>query len=380
MKPKLLIVLCILTGLLLLAALVIGGMLFYRYRYVPTMADTTTAAATEATTVPETTPPATTEETTEAVTEETTEATEPPPQEEYYTLSFAGDCTLGNSHGDWGSPGSFIGMIGDHYEYPFLAVRNYFGTDDFTMVNFEGTLTTSRAAEDKKFVFHAPPAYARILTIGSVDAVSLANNHSYDYGYQGYIDTQAALDKEGILYAGNGDTFLFTTDSGLTIGVYANSFWWDVEEMAADIQQLEADGAEIIVASFHWGIERDYYPCYDQIYYAHAAIDAGADIIFGHHPHVLQNIEYYKDGIIYYSLGNFSFGGNHWPDDMDTAVLQQEVIRDIDGTVRLGELTIIPCRLSSITARNDFQPTPYAVDDPGYQRVLKKLEPIYNEE
>ena len=105
-----------------------------------------------------------------------------------------------------------------------------------------------------------------------------------------------------------------------------------------------------------------------------AAIDAGADIVFGTHPHVLQPIEYYADGVIYYSLGNFSFGGNGAPDDYDTALLQQEVIRQPDGTVELGELTRIPACISSIPERNNFQPTPMEPGSEAYDRVLSKLD------
>ena len=108
-----------------------------------------------------------------------------------------------------------------------------------------------------------------------------------------------------------------------------------------------------------------------------AAIDAGANIVWGHHPHVLQPIEEYNGGIIYYSLGNFAFGGNSVPKDHDTAVLQQEIIREPDGSIHLGKLTIIPCSVSSIKERNNFQPTPYEEGSEEYKRVLSKLDGTY---
>ena len=110
---------------------------------------------------------------------------------------------------------------------------------------------------------------------------------------------------------------------------------------------------------------------------AHDAIDSGVDIVYGHHPHVLQRIEEYNDGIIYYSLGNFCFGGNQQPPDLDTAILQQQVIRHPDGAVELGELTIIPASISSIPVKNNYQPTPYEEGSEEYQRVLDKLSGGY---
>jgi poly-gamma-glutamate synthesis protein (capsule biosynthesis protein) len=148
----------------------------------------------------------------------------------------------------------------------------------------------------------------------------------------------------------------------------------DKKDMEQEIRALRDKGAEIVVASIHWGVEGSYRPQKGQNNYAYAAIDAGADIVYGHHPHVLQPIEEYNDGIIYYSLGNFSFGGHHWPRDLDSAMLQQEIIRDPDGTVSLGELTIIPVSCSSLPAQNNFQPTPYEEGSDEYNRVISKLD------
>ena len=111
----------------------------------------------------------------------------------------------------------------------------------------------------------------------------------------------------------------------------------------------------------------------DQWKAAYKAIDAGVDIVYGHHPHVLQKIEEYNGGYIFYSLGNFCFGGNQSPTDMDTAMMQIDVIRDLDGNVTMGELTIIPCCISSISGSNNYQPTPYREGTEGYERVMQKL-------
>ncbi len=375
MKRKSLLVLIAAEAAML--ALVLGWAVYRAARRdVPAAAVTTAPAETAPpTTLPETAPA--TEPTVPTTVPETEPETEPQP--EIFTLSFAGDCTLGNLAGDNGSAESFLGVVGDRYDYPFAGVRALFEADDFTLVNLEGVLTdlTQPADPEKEFCFRGPPSYAAILTAGSVEGVTLSNNHTYDYGAQGYADTEKALSDAGVAYAGTDETFLFTTESGLTVGVYANSFWMDTDHMAARIAALREAGAEVVIASFHWGQELSYAPSGDQIHYAHAAVDAGADIVFGHHPHVLQEIETYGSGVIFYSLGNFSFGGNGNPRDKDTAVLQQEIIRDPDGTVRLGTLRRIPCRISGREDRNDFQPTVLAESAPAYARVLSKLEGTY---
>ena len=371
MSRKTIITIVLVLEVLLLAAAV-GAFVFLEIRdRTPdptTPAATTTAPVTTATpTTQETTVPETTEETTVPVT------TEPEPQPIYYTLSFAGDCTLGNFKDDYGSVGSFMGTVGDNYAYPFEKVQQWFAGDDFTLVNFEGTLTDHTGAVDKTFNFHAPPAYAAILTAGSVEGVTISNNHTMDYGEIGYADTVAALKKEGIAFAGTDESFLYITETGLKIGVYANKFWLSDGELKKGIESLREQGAEIVIFSMHWGEEGAYKPTVDQKYYAHAAIDYGADIVFGHHPHVLQPIEEYGGGYILYSMGNFSFGGNRWPSDTDSAIVQVEVMRDVDGLVHLEGLNIVPVSISGEAWYNNYQPVALEPDTWAYQRVLDKL-------
>ena len=149
----------------------------------------------------------------------------------------------------------------------------------------------------------------------------------------------------------------------------------EVISMLNEIKHLRDQGAQLIVAAMHWGNEGQYRPTEIQKNWAHTLIDAGVDIVWGNHSHVLQPIEEYNGGIIYYSLGNCTFGGNTWPRDPDTAVLQQEVILGSDGSIKLGKLTIIPCRVSSVdSGLNNFQPTPYEEGSAGYDRVISKLE------
>ena len=315
---------------------------------------------------------------TEATTVATTVETEPQPVR--YVLTFVGDCTMGNQKSASLSSG-FIGTVGKDYDYPFADVIDYFTNDTATFINLEGTFTDSTYAEDKMFVFKGPKDYINILTQGSVEFANVANNHSYDYGQQGYQDTVGLLKEHGIAYGEHKKTTIFEVADGLKIGVYSVAGAYNTNGVAENIKALKKAGADIIVACMHWGEEYYYVPNLDQVTIARAAIDAGADIVYGHHPHVLQKIEEYKDGIIFYSLGNFSFGGNSNPADKDTAILQQEFIRHPDGTLEMGELTIIPCYVSGIVQEwgNDYQPMPIPeTDEEAYQRVLTKLAGKYH--
>ena len=310
----------------------------------------------------------------EAPTEAPTE-----PKEERFILTFAGDCTLGcaeNMH-TYGS--AYVMMIGDDYGYPFRNVIDYFENDDFSMVNLEGPLSDSGKATVKKHTFRGPTRFVNILTQNSVEAVTVANNHSMDYGQEGYDSTVSTLENAGVAFVEQDNSMIYTTPSGLTIGVYAVSYdHLDTEEICAGITALdENEAVDLVILAAHWGIENTFKPNEVQIELGHAAIDAGADIVFGTHPHVLQPIEEYNGGIIYYSLGNFTFGGNGNPRDYDTAFVQQEVIRDPDGTVRLGELTMVPCCISTLFYMNDFQPTPYEPGTDGYNRIISKLDGSY---
>ena len=139
------------------------------------------------------------------------------------------------------------------------------------------------------------------------------------------------------------------------------------------MEKLKDAGADILIFAPHWGTEGSYKVTANQESFAHAAIDAGAHIVFGTHPHVLQKMEAYNGGYIFYSLGNFSFGGNTAPRDVDTAIAQATVKKDGDGWTIDG-YDLIPCRLSSADSKNDYRPRPYKEDEEGYARVLSKLD------
>ena len=320
---------------------------------------------------------------TEPQTIETTEATEPTtaptePAEEHFLLTFVGDCTLGSAPMHYDMPTGFIKTVGSDYRYPFANVIQYFERDDFTMINLEGVFADEGSGADKMFTFRGPSDYINILTRNSVDGVTLSNNHTADYHQAGYDSTKALLDGAGIPYVERNSSRIFTTPSGLTIGMYAATFTVDMDDLTAEVAAMKEQGAEVVIFAPHWGKEGYYYPLTHLVDYAHGAIDAGVDIVVGHHPHVLQRMEEYNGGVIFYSLGNFSFGGNLQPTDLDTVLVQQEYIREPDGTIRRGELTIVPMCISSSAPTNNFQPTPYPEGSEEYQRVMDKLGGLWN--
>ena len=291
------------------------------------------------------------------------------------TISAAGDCTLGtDEHFDAATslPAMYQAKGADWF---FAGVKDIFAADDLTLVNLEGTFTTSTTRADKTYAFKADPEYAGILTAGSVEAVNVANNHSRDYGEQSYTDTVSTVEAAGIAVSGY-DKVAVVEKNGVKIGMTGLSTLSGMEgkeeQLKTNIESLRAQGANLIITSFHWGIEKENTPTSDQIAMAHAAIDAGSDLVLGHHPHVLQGIEVYKGKYICYSLGNFCFGGNKNPKDKDTMIFQQ-TFTFVDGVLQTdGNVKIIPCSLSSVSDRNDYQPTPVSGSEA--ERINTRIE------
>lgn len=292
------------------------------------------------------------------------------------TLSVVGDCTLGTDE-----TFDYDTSLNAYYEnygadYFLQNVKDIFSTDDLTIANFEGTLTDSDEREDKTFAFKAPASYASILTGGSVEAVNTANNHSHDYGEQSFDDTLAALDDAGIVHFGYDETAVMDV-KGIKVGLVGIYELYDhlerEQQLKDNIAKVKADGAQLIVAIFHWGNETETVPDSNQTTLGRIAIDEGADLVCGHHPHVLQGIETYKGRNIVYSLGNFCFGGNSSPSDMDTMIYQQTFTIDADGVKKDNVINIIPCSISSAAydGYNNYQPTPAEGDEA--TRILGKI-------
>lgn len=300
---------------------------------------------------------------------------EPTPEVIRLTVSAAGDCTLGTDE-NFDESTSFnakYNAVGDP-SYFFREVKSVFEADDLTIVNFEGTLTTRGERKDKTYAFRGKPEYTSILTEGSVEAVNLANNHSFDYGNDSYEDTKMYLTDAGIIsfgYDRNAVMDIKGVKVGL-IGIYELPYGMESANLLREnIESVKSEGAQLIIVSFHWGSEKENYPDSIQKELAHIAIDEGAHLVLGHHPHVLQGIEVYKGRNIVYSLGNFCFGGNKNPSDKDTMIFQQ-TFTITNGVVEEDNVNnVIPCSLSSRSDHNNYQPM--ILDGEEKDRVMNRI-------
>lgn len=287
-------------------------------------------------------------------------------------ITFAGDCTLGIYEGSayvYSLP-FVLEEKGKDYGYFFRKVKPVLEKDDLTLVNLESPLTTSTEKKDKQFCFKGHPDYANILREGSIEMVNIANNHIYDYSKQGFIDTIQALKNSDVQYSGEGYITYYSVGD-ITIASIGYRGWstYIKPYISKDIKEAR-DKADIVIVSIHWGDENEYYPNKVQKTLGRFAIDEGADIVIGHHPHVIQGIEKYKDKYIVYSLGNFCFGGNKNPKDKDTIIFQSE-FTVVDKRITKMEGSIIPCSISSVKNINNYQPI--ILEGSEKERVLDRV-------
>lgn len=283
------------------------------------------------------------------------------PQLSEITMNSAGDCTIGTDT-NFGYSGSYIQVFNNNnrdYNYFFKNVYDIFKTDDITTVNLETTFTNETTKTPKKYNFKASPEMAEVLTSSSIEAVNISNNHIMDYGTKGFEDTIKTLKSNKINYFGEGTKYV-TEIKGVKFGFLGYKGFDEgkafYNKLKADILELKKQNC-IVIINFHWGIERNYTPNKTQKEMAHFSIDNGADLIIGHHPHVIQGLEKYKGKIIAYSLGNFSFGGNKNPSDKDTFILQTNFKFENEKLKSYG-IKVIPCSVSSVDYKNDYCPTP----------------------
>ena len=293
------------------------------------------------------------------------------------TISAAGDCALGGDLRN--GPNGFMRELQkqeDDYTYFLKNVAHIFEADDLTIVNMEGTFAEHGENAGRTFILRAPPELVEVFTSSGVDVVTIANNHSMDYLRRGYDETIAVLEEAGIGYFGNEYTPIVEV-KGIKIGLFGYTYWESTKaaksKIAEVIQKLRDDGADIVIAYYHWGLERVYYPSAYQKDIARHTIDAGADLVLASHPHVLQGIEEHNGKNIVYSLGNFCFGSNVNPDDKDTMIFQQTFVFT-DGELTETSVNIIPCSISSVKSRNNYQPVILEGDEA--ERVLRKIEEL----
>ncbi|WP_066304770.1 CapA family protein [Bacillus sp. FJAT-29814] len=289
-------------------------------------------------------------------------------------ISAAGDFTLGTDE-TFNYSDSFVNVAkANGLPYFVKGLNNIFAEDDLTTVNLETTLTNATQKATKKFRFKGDPSYTKILELGGIEAVNLANNHIHDYLEKGYTDTIDALKNQGIGYFGYDHQYI-TEVKGIKIGALGYEGWQDTpqirNQVSQAIKQLKEQGAQIVLVHYHWGIERQYVPNASQKSLARFTIDSGADLVLGHHPHVVQGIEEYNGKFIVYSLGNFMFGGNRNPSDKDTYVFQQTFHLKNGELTDKKEIAVVPFSISSVSNRNNYQPK--ILSGAERDRVKKKI-------
>ena len=318
-------------------------------------------------------------ETTEETTEETAEQTTSTADDGEVLLSFVGDCSIGDSYQYAGYEVSYHSTIDEQgYAWPFSLVQDYLANDDLTVANLEVVFTERKNHTDKTYNLIAAPDHVNALLEGSIELVNTVNNHCMDFYDTGYEDSMAVLDAAGIdrfgtVYPGqkNGHDDLAVVDiDGIRFGfvgfTYPQSS--DLKRITSRIDDLkQKQGCDIVIVSLHWGRETHMTPESGQVTFAKQLIDAGADAIWGHHPHVIQPIHIYKGKPILYSTGNFTFGTMSQVDP-STGIFQLAYER-VDGVVQLKRLQVIPCQTQ---AGPDYRP--YELTDPAErQAVFKKL-------
>lgn len=275
------------------------------------------------------------------------------------------------------------------YDYAFAEVRRFFNGAHIVIGNLEGPLTTRGAPEqDKTYVFRSPPdKVGQALRNAGFTAVSLANNHTLDFGADGLASTIEALDAVGIAHIGAGPNLkgarkpVILEAAGTRVALLAYSltlpehFYAEANKpgtafgheahVRADVAAAR-NQADVVLVSFHWGQEgkttlREY-----QTRLGRVAIDAGAAAVFGHHPHILQGIEHYKGGVILYSLGNFTFGSYS-----QQAQVSAVAELTFDGP-RVAALRLYPINVNNFEV--EFQPKPLAGANAA--RVVEELRAL----
>jgi poly-gamma-glutamate capsule biosynthesis protein CapA/YwtB (metallophosphatase superfamily) len=256
--------------------------------------------------------------------------------------------------------------------YPLSAVAERLRTADVTIGNLESMIASSGSPNQAKdVVFRGHPAAIEGLKLAGFDAIALANNHTMDYGPQPLLDTIATLDAAGIGYAGAGANLAAAWKpatierDGATVAFFSFTHILPAGFLATDDSPGVASGKmdmtliedavrkakethDYVIVSFHWGVEYQDYANADQVDKAHRTIDAGADMVLSHHPHVIQGVEMYKDRLIAYSLGDFVF--DHYSRKTGEAfILEAEL-----GPHGVANAVAVPVYLDDVYGRPEY--------------------------
>lgn len=294
--------------------------------------------------------------------------TEPPPTE--IVLNFMGDCTLGTQHGA-DTPGRFNATAdAQPPTYFFDGVREILEEGTFNITNCEGVLSDGPVTEaykdyDPAFWFKSSAKNAKVFSENDIDLVGIANNHINDYCAQGRLDTIGALENNGVLWCDNTNDVVLEYE-GIKIAVFCTTLWHADAPNGICTKISEASSeTDLQIVFFHGGTEYIHSPDSYKVDYAHKFVDAGADLVVGSHPHVLQPIEVYNGVNIVYSLGNFVYGGNSRPENR-TIVYQHKFVFD-GKTLIGGSEKVFPCYIYTGSV-NEYQPT--LIDDPEDKQLV----------
>ncbi len=293
-------------------------------------------------------------------------------------LSFVGDCSIGDSFSTRNYDKGYAKTVEKNgFDWPFSLVRPYLDADDVTVANLEVVFTTGKKQANKGMNLVADPKYAQVFLHSGVDVVNTANNHSFDFLAAGYQESMKTLDNAGISHFGTispgtvsmTDTILAYDVKGIKMGFVGFTYPQDsdIKRIEKRIQSLRDQGCNLVIASLHWGRELRTAPSSWQYSYAKKILDLGADVIYGHHPHILQPVQFYKGKPIFYSLGNFTFG-TMGRADPDTGIFQLRYSLTKEGP-ELINFAVIPCRTQGT---GDYRP--YEIkEETERQAMLKKL-------
>ena len=267
-------------------------------------------------------------------------------------------------------------------DYFFEGVKDVFLNDDVTIVNFEGTLTNRTKHMKKTFTFKGYPHYNQLVADAGVDIANLANNHSGDFYSSGYDDTVRHLKAVGIQSFGEGgkDNTLIKEINGIKVGFCGFVMPMSQKGVGDTVRYLKkTKKCELVIASFHWTMSREWYTKTSgaEREAAHYAINMGADLVLGHHKHVVCGIEKYKGKMIIYDLGNFvamirnQLKKNGPYTDKDSMIYQQRFNVFDDGFVECVPPNIIPCTNSDTP--DTMTGNPKLAEGEEAQRILAKI-------
>lgn len=276
------------------------------------------------------------------------------------TFSFLGDCILASNAGDTRED-SFVQYAKEQpASYFFEKAVPYYSESDFVIANSEFVLSdrslSKVTGDGREFWFKSPASYADILREGQIDIVTIANNHTSDYGDAGYADTKEALEAAGITW-GDLDNPIYVKKNGVTFGIICTKlFSRDVEPFLDTVAEKVIENSDIQIMYFHGGEENVHVPEEWLTEACHKYADMGIDLIVGSHPHVLRPMEEYNGVDIIYSLGNFCYGANRTPENR-TVILNETFVFDVDGEYIYQEENFIPFYVYG-GGHNNWQPVP----------------------